>query len=238
MCLMHVDRRDFLRLGLASAVALPTASQALRVEAADAPTQSLSPDQALQKLMQGNARFAAGTVTSPNQTPARRTEVAAGQAPYACILGCADSRVPPEIVFDAGLGDLFVVRVAGNAPNPELLASLDYGVLVLGAPLVMVLGHTACGAVEAALKHLETGAPLPTSHLQSLVGDLSYAVAPVLAAGGDQKANATKLNVQLGMQSVSTSDPAIESAIAGGTLKVVGGIYDLASGVVSPVAPM
>jgi carbonic anhydrase len=235
---MHVDRRDFLRLGLASAVALPIASQALRVEAADAQAQTLSPDQALQKLMQGNAHFAAGTLTSPNQTPARRTEVAAGQAPYACILGCADSRVPPEIIFDAGLGDLFVVRVAGNAPNPELLASLDYGVLVLGATLVMVLGHTDCGAVKAALDHLETSSPLPTNHLQSLVGDLAYAVAPVLAQGGDHVANATKLNVQLGVQSVSNSDPTIESAISAGTLKVVGGIYDLSTGIVSPVAPL
>jgi carbonic anhydrase len=235
---MHVVRRDFLRLGLASAMALPLSAAPRLVQAADAPTQTLSPDAALQKLMEGNARFAAGTMTSPNQSLARRAALVSGQAPFATILGCADSRVPPELVFDTGLGDLFVVRVAGNAPSPELLASIDYSHLVLGSPLVMVLGHTSCGAIGAALDHLVTGKPLPTDHLQTLVEDLAYGVSSVLSSHGDQKANATKLNVQLGVEEVATSNPAIEAAIAGGTLKIVGGIYDLASGVVSAVPPM
>jgi carbonic anhydrase len=232
---MHVDRRDFLRLGLASAVTLPLAVSPHRMQAADAPTQKVSPDDALARLMAGNARFAAGTMTWPNQTPARRAALTTGQSPYAIILGCADSRVPPEIAFDAGLGDLFVVRVAGNAPNTELVASIDYGVLVLGASVVMVLGHTSCGAIKAALDALTKGSPLPTGHLESLVEDLGYTVAPVLNQSGDQVANATMLNVQLAVQDISKSSPAIQSEIANGSLKVVGGIYDLASGVVSPV---
>jgi carbonic anhydrase len=142
------------------------------------------------------------------------------------------------VIFDTGLGDLFVVRVAGNAPNTELIASIQYGVLVLGASLIMVLGHTSCGAVEAAIASLIKGAPLPTGHLQSLVDDLAYTVAPVLSEPGDQKANATKHNVQVGVQMISNSTPAFTSAIAAGTLKVVGGIYDLPSGKVNlvPVA--
>lgn len=232
---MLVDRRDFLKLGMASTVALPFGGLAGVVQAADAPAQTVDPNTALQRLMDGNARFVGGTMSWPNQTAARRTALASGQAPYAIILGCADSRVPPEVIFDEGLGDLFVVRVAGNAPNPELIASIQYGVLVLGASLIMVLGHTSCGAIKAAIDHLIKGAPLPTDHLQSLVDDLAYAVAPVLNAPGDQVANATKLNVQLGVQQLSTTGAPMVSAISAGTLKVVGGIYDLASGKVSMV---
>jgi carbonic anhydrase len=232
---MRMDRRDLLRLGVATGLTLPMLGRALPAVAADAPAQSVSPDDALQRLMAGNTRFVAGNMSWPNQTPAKRATLVAGQAPYATILGCADSRVPPEILFDEGLGDLFVVRVAGNAPNPELIASIQYGTLVLGSSLIMVLGHTGCGAVKTALDFLEKGAPLPTDHLQSLVDDLAYAVAPVLAESGDPVANATTRNVQLGIERISNSTPAFTSAIAGGTLKVVGGVYDLASGKVTPV---
>jgi carbonic anhydrase len=132
--------------------------------AADAPPSGgPTPDQALQRLMEGNQRFVSGKVTHPSQSSARRSEISTGQKPFAAILSCADSRVPPELIFDQGLGDLFVVRVAGNTVNEEGLGSLEFGTKVLGAPLLLVLGHTKCGAVDAALQ----GKPLP-GHISSV----------------------------------------------------------------------
>src|SRR5580765_2020075 len=119
-------------------------------------------DQVMKDLLEGNARFVAGQTLNPRQRPADYSKLVAGQAPDAVIIGCADSRVPPEILFDQGVGDLFVIRVAGNIINgagPIVKGSIAYGVVALGAPLIMVLGHSGCGAVKAALETKELAVP-------------------------------------------------------------------------------
>lgn len=193
------------------------------------PHSTLTPDQALAQLMAGNERFVAKKRLNPHQDSVRMTEVAQSQAPFAAILSCADSRVVPEIAFDQGIGDLFVVRVAGNIAITEDIASEEYAVSVLGTPLLMVLGHERCGAVQAALK----GGELP-GVLESLV----YAIKPALDASakepGDRLTNAVKANVRLQVQRLQASS-VIASAIQQGKLKVVGAYYDLDTGKVSLV---
>ncbi len=130
------------------------------IAAVSAPT--MSAEQALKLLLEGNQRFVAGKLEHPNQTPERRTEVAKGQHPFASVLACSDSRTPPEIIFDRGLGDIFTVRVAGNVADKVVIESLDYSVKHLGVRVVMVLGHRRCGAVIAAVEgHEDT--PIGTS---------------------------------------------------------------------------
>jgi carbonic anhydrase len=131
----------------------------------------LTGDQALQELMNGNKRYVAAELAHPNQTAARRAEVAKGQDPFAIIVGCSDSRVPPEIIFDQGLGDLFVTRVAGNIVDDVVLGSIEYAAEHLGVPLIVVLGHKRCGAVEAAAK----GGDAPV-HIRSLVEAIKPAI--------------------------------------------------------------
>jgi len=150
-----VSRRSLLKMaGVAGAGTLVSAGGASTLFA-DEPAQmpqNASPDQALQALMEGNKRFMAGTTTSPNRTLKRLQELGEKQAPFASILSCADSRVSLEILFDTGFGDMFVCRAAGNIATPQIIGSLEYGTLVLGSKVLMVLGHTACGAVSATLK--------------------------------------------------------------------------------------
>lgn len=152
----------------------------------------LTPDEALAKLMEGNQRFVERKRLNPHQDTARLAEVATGQAPFAAILSCADSRVVPEIAFDQGIGDLFVVRVAGNIAITEDIASEEYAVGVLGTPLLLVLGHERCGAVNAALE----GGELP-----GVIESLVFAIQPAIKASeneaGDRLANAVKANVRV-----------------------------------------
>jgi carbonic anhydrase len=190
----------------------------------------LTPDQALTQLMEGNRRFVARKRLNPHQDGARLTEVAAGQAPFAAILGCADSRVVPEIAFDQGIGDLFVVRVAGNIAITEDIASEEYAVGVLGTPLLMVLGHERCGAVAAALE----GGELP-GVIESLVFAIRPAVQSSQGEAGDRLTNAVKANVRLQVQRLQNSS-VIASAIKAGKLKIVGAYYDLDTGKISLVS--
>lgn len=193
------------------------------------PQITLTPDQALAQLMEGNQRFVQRRRINPNQDAARLTEVATGQAPFAAILGCADSRVVPEIVFDQGIGDLFVARVAGNIAITEDIASEEYAVGVLGTPLLMVLGHERCGAVAAALE----GGELP-----GVIESLVFAIRPAVQASegepGDRLTNAIKSNVSLQVQRLQNSS-VIASAVQEGKLKVVGAYYDLDTGEISLV---
>ncbi|MBD1830067.1 carbonic anhydrase [Microcoleus vaginatus GB1-A2] len=186
-----------------------------------------TPDAALQKLMDGNKRFVDKKRQSPNQDFGRLTEVAKSQKPFAAILGCADSRFPSEIIFDQGLGDLFVCRVAGNVATPEEIGSLEFGTLVLGAKVLVVIGHKRCGAVDATIK----GAQVP-GQIGSLLDAIKPAVESSKNQTGDKLENASKANVVLQANKLKAS-PVISKLIAENKLKVVGGYYDLDTGTVT-----
>ncbi len=191
---------------------------------------NVTPDQAIKQLMAGNERFIKQKRKSPNQTISRLKEVAKGQNPYAAILGCADSRVPLEIVFDQGLGDLFVVRVAGNIATPEEIGSLEFGTLVLGAKVLMVIAHSECGAVKATIK----GGSVP-GQIGSLLEAIKPAVDKTEGKPGDRLVNATKQNVLDQIEKLKAS-PVISQLITDGKLKIIGGYYDLQTGKVSMVS--
>lgn len=187
--------------------------------------KALTPDEALKKLVEGNQRFVAGTSIHPNQGEARRLEIAQGQNPFAVILGCADSRVPPKILFDQGLGDLFVVRVAGNTLDEIITGSVEYAAGVLNTPLILVLGHSKCGAVEAALKKQ----PLP-GHIEWLANVIRGALVGSTCELKDQPTCAIKWNVGWVVKQLRQSAPVLAPLVQSGKLKVVGGYYDLESG--------
>jgi len=188
----------------------------------------VSGDVAQQKLIDGNRRYVDAKLSHPNQTAQRRTEVAKGQHPFAAILSCSDSRVPPEIIFDQGLGDLFVVRVAGNILDDAALASLEYAVDHLGVKYIMVLGHERCGAVEATLKGGEAH-----GHIGSLVKAIQPAVDKAKNQPGDPLANAVRANVAMVVQLLKSSAPMLGKLVKKGDLTVAGAVYDLDNGVVS-----
>jgi carbonic anhydrase len=187
----------------------------------------MTPDAAVQKLIDGNKRFVDRKRLNPHQDFGRITEVAKSQKPFAAILGCADSRVPSEFVFDQGFGDLFVCRVAGNLATPEEIGSLEYGTLVLGAKVLMVVGHERCGAVTATMK----GEQVP-GQIGSLIDAIKPAVASSKNQPGDSLENAVKANVMLQASRLKAS-PVISKLIEENKLKVVGGYYDLDTGTVT-----
>ncbi|MEG4117543.1 carbonic anhydrase [Microcoleus sp. N9_B4] len=187
----------------------------------------LTPDAALKELIDGNKRFVESKRQNPHQDFGRLTEVAKSQKPFAAILGCADSRFPSEIIFDQGLGDLFVCRVAGNVATPEEIGSLEFGTLVLGAKVLVVIGHKRCGAVEATIK----GAQVP-GQIGSLLDAIKPAVESSKNQAGDKLENACKANVVLQANKLKAS-PVISQLIAENKLKVVGGYYDLDTGAVN-----
>jgi carbonic anhydrase len=183
-------------------------------------------NQALKLLLEGNQRFVAGKLEHPNQTPDRRAEVAKGQHPFASVLACSDSRTPPEIIFDRGLGDIFTVRVAGNVADKVVIESLDYSVKHLGVRVMMVLGHKRCGAVIAAVAgHEEEGDVGP------MLSELRPAVAASKGMPGDPVENAVRENVKLVMKNLATSSE-LSAMVKSGELKIVGGIYDLDTGTI------
>jgi carbonic anhydrase len=191
-----------------------------------------NPDRALQLLIQGNERFVENKRKFPDQEWRDITAVAPSQAPFAAILGCADSRVPAEIVFDRGFGDIFVCRVAGNVATPEEIGSLEFAALVLGVKVIMVLGHERCGAVKAAIE----GGELP-GHIGSLTEAILPAVESSKNQAGDKVENAVKANVRLQAQRCKAS-PVLNQLIEEGKLKIVGAYYDLDTGVCTIVPPL
>ena len=227
---VNLSRRNSLKF---VAGAIGTGILAARVSAdAVAPEPAIArddmtPDAALQKLMDGNKRFVERKRQSPNQSLPRLAEVAKAQKPFAAILGCADSRFPSEIIFDQGLGDLFVCRVAGNVATPEEIGSLEFGTLVLGAKVLAVIGHKRCGAVDATIK----GARVP-GQIGSLLDAIKPAVESSKDRTGDRLENASKANVVLQAKRLKDS-PVISKLIAENKLKVVGGYYDLDTGAVN-----
>jgi carbonic anhydrase len=198
------------------------------------PQNVLAPDAALERLMKGNSRYVEG-VALRHDFRHEREALAGGQNPYAAILSCADSRIAPEYAFDSGRGDLFVCRVAGNFANTDTIASLEYAVAVLGVPLILVLGHDRCGAVDAAIKSLKDDKPLP-GHMPSLVDGLAPSVKTVLQQGGDTLAKAIRQNVIDNVGKLRAATPILGAAAEAKKLRVVGGIYRLTSGKIDMVA--
>jgi carbonic anhydrase len=199
-------------------------------------TSPMTSEEALTELMAGNKRFVQSINDSCVQrTPDRRMEVAEGQNPFAVILACADSRVSPEIIFDQWVGDLFVVRVAGNIVSPAnygILGSIEYGVKALGVHLIMVLGHSRCGAVEGAIKALQAGTTYPGA-IEDILKAIQPSVEKAKGAPGDLLQNAILENVRLGISKLNHLDPVIAPMVKEGKVKVVGGNYDLVSGEVT-----
>ncbi|MHB8146413.1 MAG: carbonic anhydrase [Vulcanimicrobiaceae bacterium] len=187
----------------------------------------MSASAALHNLMDGNARFVAGT---PLCRPliGQIRELVGGQSPFATVLACADSRVPVETLFDHDPGDIFVVRLAGNFVSDAALASIEYATAVLKSPLVMVLGHTSCGAVGAAVDYARTGAKLP-GHMQTLVDAIAPAAKACEHQPGDWWSNAVAENVRLSVRALRTSTPIMSKAIENGH-DVIGAVYDLSTG--------
>ncbi len=221
-----VSRRDFLALSAgagAGALLLDLAPLVRRAGAAVG-------EEPLARLMAGNKRFVASKLTHPNQGAPRRTALARGQQPFAAILGCADSRVPPEVLFDQGLGDLFVVRVAGNVADSPGIGSLEYAAAELRVSLIMVLGHSRCGAVDAALK-TAPGADLPGG-IRSLVDAIQPAVLSVKDRPGDMLDNAVRANVVHVVGQLRSTKPVLAGLAGEGKLRIVGAHYDLETGVV------
>jgi carbonic anhydrase len=216
----------------------------------------VSPSEAVSRLKEGNARFTAANMQHPHessddrsymaknsyenpgtislgmtaeQASKRRAELAKSQHPFAIILSCSDSRVPPEIVFDQGLGDLFIVRVAGNVINDEGLGSIEYGVDVLGARLIVVLGHQSCGAVDAAMKTIAAKGKAP-GHIQSLVTALKPVVDSTPKGDLDTM---IKANVKHVVDALRSSTPILQGRVDSGDVEVIGGYYTLDTGVVT-----
>jgi carbonic anhydrase len=190
---------------------------------------SVAPAEAISKLKEGNGRYTSGNLQHPGQTTERRTELAGDQHPFASIVSCSDSRVPPEIVFDQGLGDLFVVRVAGNVINDEGLGSLEYAVDHLGTRLILVLGHQSCGAVKAAKETIAAKGKAP-GHIQSLV----TAIKPAVEATATGDLDATiKANVKHVVNTLRSSMPILRAKVDSGEVQVIGGYYSLDTGAIT-----
>lgn len=230
-------RRDFLRLGgvatLAAAGALlvpsfPAVRAAVERRAPPKPQNQLSPEEAMSRLVEGNRRYVAG-ISNRHDFITEREALVEGQNPFAAVLGCADSRIAPEYAFDAGRGDLFVVRVAGNFVNDDGLASLEYAVAVLGTPLIMVLGHESCGAVKAGVKRVREDATF-TGHIGTLADAMAPAVREAMKHKGDLVRVSIRQNVLRSVARLRVASPVLADALAAHRLRVVGGVYELASG--------
>ena len=201
-------------------------------------TEPKTPDEALRALMGGNIRFVESFKKSNGRTVEVRNELAPGQVPFAAVLTCADSRVAPEIIFDRGIGDIFVVRVAGNVVDPSsynVLGSLEFGVLELGARLIMILGHTGCGAVAGAIDSVENRKDFPGS-INAVVDSIVPAVMAVKGDPGDLWNNSIVANVKSGVDNLCASAPQIAQLAGDGEVMIVGACYDLKTGEVKIVA--
>jgi carbonic anhydrase len=206
---------------------------------AQAATAAPTAEESLKQLMAGNARFASGETHNPRRKPEDFRAVAEGQNPIAVVVACADSRVSPELLFDLGVGDLFVIRVAGNVVDGAgvtVKGSIEYAIAELNVPLVVVLGHTNCGAVKAAVKHIDQKDSLPGG-INGLVELIKPAVAKTHDEPGNIYDNAMRENVRMGVQKLLGLEPILAPRVKAGTVKVVGGVYDLRSGKVELLPP-
>jgi carbonic anhydrase len=233
-----VDRRRFLTttlgvyaicpsLGFSPTQLAPNMSESLTKELRD----SMTPSQVIDELKKGNERFRAGKMASRDYLAEKRSS-AAGQYPAAVVLGCVDSRVPAEIVFDAGIGDIFTGRVAGNVINDDMLGSMEFGCAVSGSKLVLVLGHTACGAIKGTIDNVVLG------NLTGLLARIEPAIPATKFDGEKSSKNASyvdavaRTNVVLGLAEIRRRSPVLEDLEKKGNIKIVGAMYDVATGAV------
>ena len=228
-----LNRRHFLHLsGLAVSVTLGACAAPIQSPLpVEAPVQN--PQEALDRLLAGNQRYAASQSLPLNESTQRRGEVAQGQHPFATIFSCVDSRVPPEMVFDRGLGDLFVIRTAGHVIDQAVLGSLEFGVAELKIPLLLVLGHAKCGAVNATLEAIEHHAEAPAS-IGYLVAGITPAIELAAEQPGDRLDNCIRANVTLTVERLHES-PILAEAVAQGQLLIVGAHYNLDAGTVEMI---
>lgn len=201
------------------------------------PTQPQSgPQSALEALLAGNRRFVTGTALHPNQDAGHRAALAAAQSPFAVIFGCSDSRLAAEIIFDQGLGDLFVVRTAGHTIGPEVLGSIEYGIAVLHTPLVVVLGHSSCGAVSAALQAVEESTQ-PSGYISAVVDAIAPSIDTAATEGVRSVDGVVDVHVQQTVTELQRLSDTTAKAVTAGSCRVVGLSYLLAEGRVTLVAP-
>jgi carbonic anhydrase len=227
------SRRKLITFAAAFASARPwlTKAQSPLKPASD----PLTAEQALRELLAGNHRFLTGNRTSPRARPEEFRTLAYGQFPEAVIVCCADSRVAPEILFDVGVGDIFVVRVAGNVIDGAgvvVKGSIEYAVAELNVPLILVLGHSGCGAVKSAIAHIDNRDSLPGA-INGLVELIKPAVARSKKMSGDPLENAIRQNVETGVEKLQRLEPILAPRVKDGKLEVVGGVYDLFTGSVA-----
>ena len=234
----HLGRRDFLGASLGTCAITPFARLSL-VQLATSRSGSLTreqrdsmtPSQIVDELKKGNERFRSGEMTSRDYLAEKRTS-ASGQYPAAVVLGCLDSRVPAEIIFDTGIGDAFVGRVAGNVVNDDMLGSMEFACGVSGAKVVLVLGHTACGAVKGAIDDVVLG------NLTGLLARIKPAIPATKFDGEKSSKNAqyvdavARTNVVLGLSEIRRRSPILEDLEKKGTIKITGAMYDLSTGIV------
>jgi carbonic anhydrase len=225
-----LGRRDLFRWGAIATLGLAATNRGFGLPAQAVVLPSLTPNAALKQLMAGNQRFVQHQPQHPHQSAARLQEVASAQSPFATVLSCADSRVPAEILFDQGIGDIFDIRIAGNIATPEAIGSIEYAVELLGTPILMVLGHERCGAVTAAVQN----DPLP-GDISTFVDAILPAVQRVKNQPGDAVDNAVAANVTYQIEQLQRS-ALIRERVRSGKLKVIGGRYDLDTGTVTMIA--
>jgi carbonic anhydrase len=237
-----VDRRRFLSAVLgACAISMPGGYSSMQFAASmsgsltKAQRDSMTPSQIIDELKKGNERFRAGKM-APRDYLAEKRSSAAGQYPAAIILGCVDSRVPAEIIFDAGIGDTFNGRVAGNVVNDDLLGSMEFACAVSGAKLVLVLGHTACGAIKGAIDDVELG------NLTGLLAKIKPAIPETKFEGEKSSKNpayvdaVARTNVKLGIEDIRRRSPVLEDLEKKGSIQITGAMYNLANGMVEFVS--
>ncbi len=221
-------RREFVKIA-AGVAGLSVAAPGL------ASARPLDADSALAKLVEGNKRFVNGqTSLLTRRRPEDFARLAEGQTPHTVIVGCSDSRVAPELIFDQGIGDLFVIRVAGNivdGAGASVKGSIEYAVAELGVRLILVMGHSQCGAVKAAIEHIDANDALPGS-IGPLIDPIRPAVRAVVGKPGDKVENVIRANVEKGVERLKTLDPILAKLVKSGDLKVLGSTYELKTGVV------
>jgi carbonic anhydrase len=187
----------------------------------------LTAEEALEKLAEGNTRFAGDSPEHPNQSYMHRESLIDGQSPFALVVGCSDSRIPPEIIFDCGIGDIFLIRTAGNVVDDVAVGSLEYAVEHLRTPLIVVLGHTLCGAVDSVIQENDI-----YGHLDSIADKILPSVEKTADIPGDHWYNAVKENTKRVTRTLQFSEPILAEKFNDGLLKIVGAIYDMETGLV------